>query len=356
MRLHSNLLVSPFAVALCACSASQQERANAAPIDCAAPSNLSDPPSQMAPFARLADEEWQVGFASGETGTHAWQWGPGKYSIRQVANSSSFEDNPWQGQVIFWHPGEKQIRLLSMHGDIPAVGRGIAEGPISFEGETEVGFFDLYQPRGLRKIGHRRTFEGADTYHEDLLEDTGAGYRPLAGWDFHRVRNGVEPKPRDAVDSPPSLPDHFKPFAPLLGRTLEARGDVDGSATSGSAVRIHTTFEWVPSLEVICVRVMELDRDVTSTHVLDAYLFQHLGADEVRCLVLSNRGGVYEGTLTTVDGGAVQIDLTGYEGDRVAPRIVRLDVEGDGTLRERTWSRDRDDPVLLHERRHRIVE
>lgn len=39
-----------------------------------------------------------------------------------------------------------------------------------------------------------------------------------------------------------------------------------------------------------------------------------------------------------VEGGALQLDLKGYEGDRVDRHVVRLDFEKDGTLRYRVWS------------------
>ena len=45
-------------------------------------------------------------------------------------------------------------------------------------------------------------------------------------------------------------------------------------------------------------------KDGEPTHLLDAYFYHHTGADALRCLALSNRGGVYEGDLTVLDGGA----------------------------------------------------
>jgi hypothetical protein len=46
---------------------------------------------------------------------------------------------------------------------------------------------------------------------------------------------------------------------------------------------------------------------------------------------------VYEGDLTVLDGGALQLDLKGYEGDRVVSHVVRFDFENDGSLRHRVW-------------------
>ena len=74
-----------------------------------------------------------------------------------------------------------------------------------------------------------------------------------------------------------------------------------------------------------------LTKDAEPTHLLDAYVYHHTGANALRRLALSNRGGVYEGDITVLDGGALLLDLKGYEGDRVVPHGVRFDFEKDGT-------------------------
>ncbi len=60
--------------------------------------------------------------------------------------------------------------------------------------------------------------------------------------------------------------------------------------------------------------------------------------DALRCLGLSNRGGVYQGDLTVLDGGALQLDLKVYEGDRAVPHVARFDLDHNGRLRTRVWS------------------
>jgi hypothetical protein len=47
---------------------------------------------------------------------------------------------------------------------------------------------------------------------------------------------------------------------------------------------------------------------------------------------------VYEGDLSVLEGGALQIDVKGYEGDEIVHRAVRIDFEPDGALRQRVWS------------------
>ena len=48
---------------------------------------------------------------------------------------------------------------------------------------------------------------------------------------------------------------------------------------------------------------------------------------------------MYEGDITVLDEGhSLQIDLKGYDGDKVVPLVARFEFEKDGTLRQRVWS------------------
>jgi hypothetical protein len=265
-----------------------------------------------------------------------------------MADGSDAGTNPWAGDVMYWHPGLGQVCLLTMHDDIPGVGRGVGEGTIRFDGETSSALIDLYQPRGLRKLGQRQSFEGPDRYHEILLEDTGAGLQPLNALDFVRDRERAVAPPPSAEQPARELPERWKPFEALVGGTWEANGD----PASGNAFRIHSTFEWVPSLEVVLARVNALNEAGEATPLLDAYVYRHVRDDALRCLALSSRGGVYEGGVTVLDGGALELDLKVYEGDRAVPHVARFDVGNDGHLRTRVWSLDGDVRTLAFDVEH----
>ena len=64
---------------------------------------------------------------------------------------------------------------------------------------------------------------------------------------------------------------------------------------------------------------------------------------------------VYEGDVTVLDGGALQFDLQGYEGDQVVPYLAQLDVEQDGSLRQRIWSIQGAERTLVLEARQQKV-
>jgi len=157
---------------------------------CACSSPPEEVPEPMKGFERLTPGEWRTTLASGETFSTTWQWGPGRYSISQPGL-----------ELLYWHPGHQEVRTLSMHPDIPGVGRGVGEGTMRFEGDTAEGRLDLHQPRGLRRLGIRWEFQGPDTYLDTLLEQTGPEglQRELQGYEADRVaawtaRLEVEPE------------------------------------------------------------------------------------------------------------------------------------------------------------------
>lgn len=324
---------------LFACSAAQEHHES---LPKPASTEAVDP---MASFARFVGGEWKVTLASGESPSHAWCWGPGRYSMRKMTDASDSVDNAWAGEVLYWHPGRKEICTLSVHGDIPAVGRGVAVGTIRFEGDRTDAVVDLEQPRGPRKLGQTQVFAGADKYHEVLLEDAGAGLRPLAEWDFTRVPARAE-RPRTVEPAQVALSKPLQVLEPLVGGTWEGRG-LD--------VRSRSTIRWIPSLEVVSARVSGMWGDSLTARELDAYFYMPIRTDGVRCLALSSEGGVYEGDVTVIDG-AVQLELKGYEGERVVERVVRFEIEKDGTLRQRDWSIEGTQRTLLREVRHTRVE
>jgi hypothetical protein len=184
----------------------------------------------------------------------------------------------------------------------------------------------------------------------------GAGLKPLAEWDFVRIKERPVSRPGTAEEAPKNLAKHVKVFETLLGRTWEARGEAKGNSATATAFHIQTTFESVSSLAVITARVVAPSKDGESAHLLDAYFYHHLGTNALRCLALTNQGGVYEGTWTVLDDGALQLDLTSCEGDRVVSRVVRFNFEKDGTLRHRVWPLKGAEGALMLDIHHKKLE
>lgn len=317
-----------------------------APPQESTPAKVTDP---MASFARMVPGEWRMTVLAGTSTYDVWHWGPGPHSMRVMTDGTTPDGSPWHElQVFYWHPGRKQVRLFGLS----PFARGVSEGTIQFEGETAEGVFDLYQTFGRRKMGLRWSFDGPDKYHDVLLEATGPdGLKPMNEWDHFRSKGPPAPRP-PTTEEAPKLAEHLKPLESLLGHTWEAKGNW----AAGDAFHIQSTFEWVPYVEAVYLRTVGLTKDGEPTHLLDAYVYHHVGTGALRCLALSQLGGVYEGDLTVLDGGALQIDLKGYEGDRVVLHVVRLDFEQDGTLRHRVWSVEGAERTLRLDVHHRKLE
>lgn len=307
-----------------------------------APSAPVAPVGPMAPFARMTPGEWRMTATSGNTMTDAWRPGPGGHSMRVMTDGQDAGGNPWlEMRVYYWHPGRRQVRMLGLN----PYSRGVSEGAVRFEGDAAETISELHQVRGRRAIVQRWTFTGPDVYHDALLEATSGPPSPLAEWD--RVRVPARPTPTTPPTSPTrpvAPPDRLKPLERLLDRTWQARDERTGGP-------IRTGVEWIPYADAVYTRVT-VPGDSGDVHVLDAYLYHHTGANVLRCLALSDTGGVYEGDIAVLEGGALQADLTGHEGDRTVRYEVRLDFEPDG-VRQRVWSVDgaARTPVLdLHHR------
>jgi hypothetical protein len=373
------LIALSFIAALSACTVAQNKSSDAKPVPKSAPAEVANP---MASFARMIPGEWRMTVQSGTSLFHNWHWGPGKHSMRRMTDGLGAAGEPWRElEVCYWHPGRKQVCLLNMHPDVPGIGRGVGEGSIKFEGETADAVYDLYQPGVRRKIGLRWVFDGPDKYRATLSEATGtAGYKPLAEWDLVRIKPPTLPRPR-VIEETSKPSKNLKVLESLLGHTWEGTGNW----VAGGAVHTQLIFEWVPLAEVIYARVLVPSKDgirsqkskkdggqtaedrgrrtedgermsEEPTHVLDAYFYQHIGTNALRCLALSNQGGVYEGNLTVLDGGALQTDLKGYEGDRVVSYVVRLDFAQDGALRQRVWSVNGAERKLMLDVQHKKLE
>jgi hypothetical protein len=239
--------------------------------------------------------------------------------------------------VAYWHPGRKQVRLL----ELSPFARGVGEGTIAFEGDVATAAYDLHQTGGRRDLRLRFAFDGPDTFRETLSEVTGPGrVAALNELDHVRSRPPATPRPRTVEGAKPS--EHLKALVPLLGRTWEA----------GGAVPTCSTVEWVPLADAVYVRVVSPGKDAQPAHVLDAYVYHHTGTKRIRCLALSDRGGVYEGDVTSLDGG-LQLDVKGNEGDKVLEHVVRFDLEKDGTMRHRLWSATGAERTLVLDVRHK---
>lgn len=328
------LLIATFA----ACSVEPKPRPVAEAKQAPAGEKSVDP---MASFTCLVGGQWKQTVKSGTSMFETWRWGPGGESLRGMTDGLGAAGEPWREvQVLYWHPGHKQVRVLGLS---PYEG-GIAEGSIVFDGNLGESAFELHQLRGPRTLRSRWTFDGPDMYRAELLEATGSGaYAPLAAWDRFRVPATATGSASDPTtpDAAPFLPQKLHVFEPVIGYTWQgSEGREPSTCDDERGGAIRSVVEWVPYCDGVYVRVEALaaDEERSGAHLLDVYLYHHTGTGDLRCLALSHQGGVYEGSIAVLNGGALQAGLTGYQRGRVVPMIVRMDFEMGGAVRTRVWS------------------
>lgn len=316
----------------------------------ARPATLLPLTDRIPPLARMISGEWRMTMANGLSQFVTWHTGPGEQSLRALTDGMGGNGEPWRSnRVVYWHPHHQQIRTLGMS----PYARTVSEGTLGLDDGTLHSVNDLYQQGGIRRrLETRWEFDGPDKYQAKLLETSNAGEVTTLGvWDYVRSLSSSKPGSHLGEAAPEPSP-YLDSLQALVGPTWEAKTEW----ANIQLLHTQSTLEWFPHADYIYARSIALpapSTKVESTHLLDAYVYHHTGTGALRCLALSNSGGVYEGDLTVLEGGAVQLDVQGYEGDRVQPYIVLFEPQEDGTWRNRIWSLEGADRSLLLDTRHR---
>jgi hypothetical protein len=286
----------------------------------------------MAAFARMLPGEWKMTVESGTSSFRTWHWGPGRHSMRVMTDGQDAAGNPWRDlAVYYWHSGRGEVRELG----VSQFARGVAEGTITFDGDAARSDFDLHQTGGRRTLRSLWTFDGPDKYRATLLEvrpSDDAHVTPLVAWDLVRTEPPNPPRPL-AVEGATEPSELLQPLGSLLGAW-----ETKVNMATGGTLHTRSKFEWIPFADAIYARVLAPGKDGEPAHLLDAYFYHHTGTGTLRCLALSSCGGVFEGDISVIEGGDLQVELTGHEGDQAVPHLVRFGLEKGGTLRIRAWS------------------
>lgn len=309
--------------------------------------------SHLAPFDRMINGRWKMTLPGGASVFDTWQWGPGRHSIRSVREGTLPDGDPLRSMsVYFWHPGLKEVRLL----DVISPFRGVGEGTITFDGSKAQGAFVLHQTAGTRELGLRWTFDGPDTYHDELLDKVPGGYTVQNAWDRVRVA-AADPAEAGAAangERAPKPSEFLKPLQALLEHAWERTTTPESSTAKPDDAHVtRTSFEYMPHADMILGRVHTLNADGTPAHAMDIYLYHHTGAGVLRCLALASDGAVYEGDITPADAGrSLTIALAQHRTNGSTTLEARIDFEHPGCVRQRVWQIDQDQRTLIADLRH----
>lgn len=343
------LCAAALIAAIPGCSARQESDTVAPPVSSPTPANTANP---LASFERMVNGRWKTTALAGTVMYDTWHWGPERNSIRKMTAGTAASGEPWHGvSVYFWHPGRKEVRTLG----VSPFARGVSEGTFTFDGEKANGLVDMHQTIGHRVFGRRWTFEGPDSYHDELLDKVPEGFSLQNEWRRYRVEAAAEDeRAAERTRADAAKPSEFiKPIERLLGHTWE------GKAVPAVAARLpagtlptRTTFEYVPYADAIYGRVQTLNADGTPSHAMDLYLYHHTGAQVLRCLALASsndgEGVVYEGDITPEENGrSLRLDLRAHRSSGVSAIEARLDLEPPGSVRLQAWSTQGKDRTLI---------
>jgi hypothetical protein len=307
---------------------------------------------RMEPFSCFIGGRWKMTALAGTDTYDMWHWGPGRNSIRSMSHGMLPSGEPWGTMTAYyWHPSRKEIRTLG----VCSVWRGVSEGTMTFDGSKAEGAFDLHQTGGTRNMGHRWTFDGPDTFHDQLLEKGPRGYEVMVEWDRHRVAVASVDEPAVPKNllldvRPSSL---LRPLDTLPGNAWQTQAQKGAAEPMpASDLPLRTTFEYVPYVDAIYGHVQTFDPDGTPSHAIDLYLYHHTGARVLRCLALANSndgdGIVYEGDITPKDNGRwLRIDLRAHRSSSVSAIEARIDFEPPGSVRFRAWSTEGKERTLI---------
>lgn len=301
----------------------------------------------LAGFARMIGGAWQVTFDSGTRQVDTWTWGPGRHSLRVDTTGAGAGGEPWRAvEVVYWDPGWQQVRLFGLS----PYAQGVMDGWIRLDGERARAVFTLDQPGRQRSMSRDWTFRGPDEYRSELWDGADAAIVPPQPWNYAGLReNPGSGAPLPLAEwtyirsnAPPAAgPDNGHP-APAVSAALSAlaalpgrRWQAKGEWTDDAAFAMEVTFEWIPHAGFIHGRATRLTDAGEPVHLIDAYIYHHPGSGQLRCFALSAWNVIYEGELTTLEGNAAQLDVTGRTSDHEASHRVRFDFDTDGILHHR---------------------
>jgi len=346
MKFRLALLALYLLAAPSACTAQQNNEADAT---LAQDSKSEEGGNPLTGFERMVGGEWKMTAQSGTSMYDTWHWGPGKHSLRVMTDGEGADGNPWRSlQVVYWHPGLKQVRTLGLS----PYEAGVSEGTTTLDGDSGVAVVDMYQNPSHRKLSWRMVFDGPDKYHSTLLESVdGADYEILSAWDYFRMT----PRPAAFPDTAAwarVVPDRLKAFAGFVGHTWETRGE----GVIGDTIRAHSAVELIPLAGGVYARTSQSNNNGETSHLFDSYFYRHTGTGALRCLALSEDGSIYEGDVTVLDNGELRLNLTGYGREGVVPYDIRIEFKSDGTTHQRVWSLEADERMLILVVHHKKID
>lgn len=300
-----------------------------------------DHQSPLQDFERLVTDSWVVTASSGKKMVHTWKWGPGRWSVERWTDGESAGGEPWKELVVYyWDSQQRRIRLL---GVSPFAG-GISQGTIEFDGDSATTNFTLTQTSGRRVMQARWSFQGDSLYQETLLEKDSSGkFTELVAFQHHRIKRRDDPPAVDAVRH--EIPESFASIKFLIGKPWN--GTIEDQQRS-----FQSSVNWLPIANCIHATIKETTNG-SSIEFAHAYLYHEHKAKTLRCLIVCANSDTYEGNLSELSTGEVQLKLNGHHNGNSLQLESLIEQIADGSLQQNIQSSatsNASDLLLKHQR------
>ncbi|MFG0258992.1 MAG: hypothetical protein ACF8LK_01460 [Phycisphaerales bacterium JB041] len=298
----------------------------------------AETPDPLASLAHLVNGAWRLGIGSEYFQLDTWRWGPGGHSLLGDTTNSKGDGETTSGvrRVLYWHPGEQQLRQLafSRGGLLWESPLKIGTNPASFDGTL------FYPNEPTRSLQVHWVFDTPDSYASTLTETLPDRADPvfLARWEYARQGPDESPKRPDAAPEPKPA-RYLSALTPFIGRAWNAAFDRPES----DPFNTELTLARIPHTEAVYARITAAGTDPTP--LLDAYCFYHPKTRDLRCLALSRDGSLYEGTVRELANSRLQCTLTHITDDageaaHSTPLVITLELATDGSLHARSATPD----------------
>lgn len=285
----------------------------------------------MEVMARLENGHWRLTANSAWGAYHRYEWGVGRRLLRSTSSLVVDDlDTPFAEGLYYWHPVEQDVRLVGFD-----TSGALYEGRLEVDGPIWSFHFDHFAEGQRRAMLDRWTWRGEETYYWTAFIKNTLELDPWMNGSFTRQAQGPREATRavEAWGSPFTSPLELEPLAPLLDGDWE----IDATRSDGTAVHVHTTFEWGLGKRSIHSRTWRIAADGTQEAIEDSYYFWHPGRRTLRMLGIGEDGRLCEGALHLEEDTLV-LDYAAHTTEGSTEFHERWRFTDDGIVEQRLWT------------------
>ena len=260
-------------------------------------------PKDMRPLAPLVGGRWRFGDGAPFPGFQQCDWGAARASIHvSTWRAGEEHDVPWSQSLLYWDPGEKQLRVVGL------TPLSFYEGRIVVDGTTWTERADVFREGERSQSLTRWTWpEDDDVFRWQLLDPRGV--EPQLDVKVEREARG---KLRAAAGEA-ELAKELAPLARLVGHVWE----VDAKWPNGAPFRLRTEFSRGILPRVVESRTWRLPDEGEPEPIVDSYYYWHPGREELRLLAVGAEE-VAEGSVAARETGLF-MDYEMHSGGNTVP-------------------------------------